>query len=66
MITLERGARLRYRMESLIKRLELYLKGDIKSIPEFETQLLKFQDGSAERLHTIASYRRIATPSAIF
>ena len=53
------------RLESLISRLEEYLKGTLQSIPEFETQLLKFQRGSAANLHHIGSYQRIATPSAI-
>lgn len=54
------------RLESLIIRLEQYLEGKIKNIPEFETKLLKFQEGSAKKLHHVSHYRRIATPSAIF
>ncbi|MDD3725849.1 MAG: family 20 glycosylhydrolase, partial [Candidatus Ratteibacteria bacterium] len=49
------------RLESLEDRLERYIKGEIKSIPEFETKLLKFQEWKS-----VGSYRRIATPSAIF
>lgn len=54
------------RLESLISRLERYLKGNIENIPEFETELLKFQKGSAAELHYIDSYQRIATPSTVF
>lgn len=54
------------RLESLAARLEKYLRGDIDTIPEFETKLLKFRKSSAGGLHSASSYRRIATPSAIF
>ena len=54
------------RLESLVVRLQKYLDGEITSIPEFETELLKFQGGSADELHHISSYRRIATASRIF
>ncbi|NOX97286.1 MAG: beta-N-acetylhexosaminidase [Nitrospirae bacterium] len=57
---------LRARLESLITRLEQYLKDDINSIPEFETELLKFKKGSVDKSYHIDSYQRIATPSAIF
>ncbi|MFH0796476.1 MAG: beta-N-acetylhexosaminidase [Candidatus Omnitrophota bacterium] len=54
------------RLESLQERLKEYLDGKVTSIPEFETKLLKFQEGSAEESYGVGSYRRIATPSAIF
>jgi hypothetical protein len=49
------------RLESLKDRLGKYLKGEIISIPEFETQLLKFKDD-----YGAWYYRKIATPSSIF
>ena len=53
------------RTQSLINCLEQYLKGKIKNIPEFETQLLKFQKASERNTHGVWGWRRIATPSSI-
>lgn len=50
------------RVRSLIDRLQQYLAGEVESIPEFETELLKW----AEDQDGIGKYNRIATPSAIF
>ncbi|MCX8082826.1 MAG: beta-N-acetylhexosaminidase [bacterium] len=49
------------RLESLEDRIEKYIKGEIGSIPEFETELLQLEDD-----YRVWFYRTIATPSAIF
>ena len=54
------------RLESLIDYIDDFISGDIDTIPEFETELLPFDKGSDESLSNINSYKRIATPSAIF
>jgi len=48
------------RLESLKNRLEGYLKGEVSSIPEFETQLLRFRED-----YWADIYRKIVTPSSI-
>jgi hypothetical protein len=52
------------RLQSLFDRLKGYLDGEVESIPEFETELLKIWDGSPDFLPTIP-YARAATPSCI-
>lgn len=49
------------RVRSLIDRVQAYLDGEVASIPEFETELLRW----AEDQGGLGHYRRIATPSAI-
>jgi hypothetical protein len=60
-----RYGKLILRVESLIDRLEECIKGEIDSIPEFETELLPFIDNPPETLAYLGGYARIATPSAI-
>jgi hexosaminidase len=50
------------RLRSLGERLRQYLAGKVESIPEFETELLRWNKGKSGPF----KYRRIATPSAIF
>lgn len=54
------------RLQELIIRLEQYLAGKIKEIPEFETELLRFMDKNCTEPYHIGSYQRISTPSSIF
>jgi hypothetical protein len=50
------------RIQSLIDRVTDYCSGRIKSIPEFETELLNWNTDP----EAVGGYQRIATPSAIF
>ncbi|OGS22317.1 MAG: hypothetical protein A2252_05730 [Elusimicrobia bacterium RIFOXYA2_FULL_39_19] len=54
------------RLESLKDRLNDYISGDVKTIPEFETKLLKFHKTSKKYLLHVNTYKRVATPSAMF
>jgi hypothetical protein len=49
------------RVQTLIHRVQSYLDGTVESIPEFDTELLRWADAQGG----IGHYRRIATPSAI-
>lgn len=49
------------RVRSLLERVQQYLAGEVESIPEFETELLRW----AKDQNGIGHYRRMITPSAI-
>ncbi len=53
------------RTQTLIDRLEQYLKGEVADIPEFDSELLNFMGDSKGYIHGIWDWRRIATPSSI-
>ena len=52
------------RLQSLSDRLKSYLDGEVRSIPEFEVELLKIWEGSPGNLPAM-QYARAATPSCI-
>ncbi|MFO7956304.1 MAG: beta-N-acetylhexosaminidase [Candidatus Brocadiia bacterium] len=55
---------LRARLKTMAGRIEAYLAGQIRSIPEFEAEVLRFREGDAGHLPVIG-YQRAATPSCI-
>jgi hypothetical protein len=53
------------RLKTLIVRIKNLIDGKILSIPEFETELLPFEESLDNSLTYVHTYRRIATPSAL-
>jgi hexosaminidase len=60
----QRYGGLMVRLQSLFDRLKAYLDGEVKSIPEFETDLQVIWDGAPDFLPEMP-YARAATPSCI-